>query len=126
MTRFLRAAALVLVASIVAPATADARDLLGTKTVKLRAETDVVRTPGTQRYRSVQICVAQRAVRFGDLDIVFANGDKVDARVRNVIRAGDCTRWIDLPGARRDIRRIVLRYDTLGGGKRAKVTAWGR
>jgi len=104
-----------------------AETLLGSRTVAYNSETDVIQVPGAARYRSVRFCVVQRAVHFRDLDVVFRNGGQQDLQVRSVIPAGDCTRWINLRGPRRNIARIVLRYDTLdNSGPRAVVRAYGR
>ncbi len=101
--------------------------LLGARTVADLSETDVIAVPGGQSFSSIRLCVAQRAVRFRDLDIVFANGASQDASVQRRINAGECTRWIDLAGQRRNIARIVMRYDTLNNvGMQAIVTAFGR
>lgn len=44
-----------------------------------------------------------------------------------MINPGECTRWINLAGQRRNIARIVMRYDTLNNvGGQAVVTAFGR
>ena len=87
----------------------------------------MIAVPGKQRFGSIRICVKRHAVHFRDLDVVYANGGKDDLPVRQVIPAGECTRWIDLRGGQRNIRRIVLRYDTWGNsGPRALIEAWGR
>ena len=115
---------LALAAIVATPASAE---LLGTRVVAYGSETDVIRVPGATRYSAIKICVYDQAVRFRDLDVVYANGGRDDLPLRRVIPAGDCTRWIDLRGGRRDIRRIVLNYETWGdSGPRAKITAQGR
>jgi len=116
-----------LAAMLAIPATPASAELLGTRVVAYGSETDVIRVPGTTRYSAIKICVYDHAVRFRDLDVVYANGGRDDLPLRRVISAGDCTRWIDLRAGRRDIRRIVLNYETWGNsGPRAKITAQGR
>ncbi|MCB9947687.1 MAG: DUF2541 family protein [Rhodospirillaceae bacterium] len=110
-----------------ATALAQQVDFLGSRMVADLSETDVIQAQGTQRYAAVRLCVAQRAVHFRDLDIIFANGGSQDAVIRQQINPGECTRWIDLHGGTRNITRIVLRYDTLvNAGVQAQVSAYGR
>lgn len=119
-------AALVVAAVIGLGAPAQA-DILGTREVAYGSETDVIGAAGPKRYGAVRLCVSRHAVRFTDVDVVFGNGGKQDVAVRAVIPAGECTRWINLRGPRRNIARVVLRYDTYGNaGPRALVTAEAR
>lgn len=113
------------VAATAVPAAADT--LLGARTVADNSETDVILAAGDARFNAVRICVAGRAVRFRDLDIVFQNGGRQDAPVRAVIAPGECTRWINLRGPARNINRVVLRYDALvNAGPQPVVTAFAR
>ena len=119
------AVAMAISATLVAPANAET--VLGSRKVAYKSETDVIPVPGKKRFRAVRLCVSNHAVRFRDVDVVFGNGGRDDKAVRRVIPAGECTRWMDLRGGARNIRRIVLRYDTYGDkGARAVVTAFGR
>ena len=105
---------------------AAAEDVLGTRYVRDRSDTDVIDVYNASLYSAVKLCVAQRAVNFHDLDIHFANGGKQDADVRLVVGVGECTRWIDLNGDRRHVNKIVMRYDAISGGVQAIVTAYGK
>jgi hypothetical protein len=120
--RCLLAAALALTAA--APAMAE--ELLGTRYVRDRSDTDVIDVTNANLYSAVKLCVAQRAVNFHDLDIHFANGGKQDAALRLVIGVGECSRWIDLNGGQRHITKIVMRYDAISGGVQAIVRAYGK
>jgi len=103
-----------------------AEDLLGTRYVRDRSDTDVIDVNTANLYNAVKLCVAQRAVNFHDLDIHFANGGKQDAPLRYVIGVGECSRWIDLNGEQRRITKIVMRYDAISGGVQAVVMAYGK
>lgn len=119
--------AAVLALSVALPGNVQAADILGTREVAYRSERDVINVPGRKRYREVQLCVKRHAVRFRDVDVVFGNGSRQNLVIRRIIPKGSCTRWIDMKGRRRDILRIVLRYDTYGDrGPRALVTARAR
>ena len=118
---------IALIVSLGVALPAAAKDTLGVRIVDYGIETDVVPVPGTKRYGEVQLCVHQRPVHFRDLDIVFGNGGRMDATIRRVIGRGECTRWIDLGPARRNIREIIMKYDSINNsGPRAKVTIYGR
>lgn len=104
-----------------------AETVLGSRKVAYRSETDVIPVPGKRRFGAIRLCVARHAIRLRDVDVVYGNGAKDDIPFRRIIGAGECTRWADLRGRRRDIARIILRYDTYGdAGPRAVVTAFGR
>ncbi len=121
------AAAAVAMTAAGTAASAAAEDYLGTRVVAYGSETDVIEVPGPKRFTAIKLCVSDRAVHFRDLDVVYGNGARDDLKLRVVIPKGDCTRWIDLRGGDRNIRRIVMKYDTLPNtGPRAKVTAFGR
>ena len=101
--------------------------VIGSREVADHLERDVISGRGDGRFRQIRICVAHRAVRFQDVDIVFGNGGRQDVRMRERIGRGECTRAIDLKGERRFIRRIIFRYETIRDrGRQARVTVFGR
>jgi hypothetical protein len=79
-------------------------------------DTDTVRVPGTMRYRQMRLCVYGGPLEMRDLDVRFANGGHQDVRVRYLMRAGTCTRNIDLRGRYRDVRLIRMQYAPLRRG----------
>lgn len=106
--------------------------LIGEKAVSFRADRDVVNVDFDDRFTGIRICVNRRAVRFEDLDVVFGNGARQDLQIRNVIRAGGCTRDIDIRGEARFIDQVILNYRTVGaygnaaaGGPQAIVEVFG-
>ena len=104
-----------------------AADMLGARTVAYGTDTDIITVPGLQLYRQVRLCVSQRDLHMQDVDVHFGNGGHDDLWVRNVVPAGQCTRWIDLNGPARNITSIVLRYDAVDNyGPHPIVTAEGR
>jgi hypothetical protein len=60
-----------------------------------------------------------------DFEITFGNGEKFSPKVRHSFKEGARTRVIDLPGDKRVIKSIELRYKNLPGGGKAKVEVWG-
>lgn len=110
------------------PASAQAQWVfLGKKAVSLDADRDVVSVRGEGAFSRIRLCVRRRAVRFFDLDVVFGNGGRQDLQIRRVIGPGECTRAIDIRGKRRFIRRVILKYTTVGKhGPQAIVEVYGR
>lgn len=76
-------------------------------------DTDTIRLPGTARYRQMRLCVFNGPIQMRDLDVRYRNGGRQDIAVRNMIRAGTCTRNIDLAGNRRDVTAIRIKYAPL-------------
>lgn len=79
-------------------------------------DTDTIRVPGTARYRQMRVCVYNGPIRMRDLDVRYRNGARQDVPVRMLMRAGTCTRNIDLAGNRRDVTRVRLKYEPLRRG----------
>jgi hypothetical protein len=120
--------ATLLSAIAAAPAMAQADWVaLGSRTVADHGERDTISGRGDGRFTKIRLCVERRAVRFFDLDVVFANGGRQDVPVRARIGAGQCTRVIDLKGRERNIRQVVMKYETARAhGPQAVVTVYGR
>lgn len=113
-------AALAVAGAAVASVPAEAQmgwRTVGYKTVNGR-DTDTINLRGHARYRQVRLCTINAPVRMRDFDVRFDNGQRYDVAVRQFMRAGTCTRNIDLPGNRRDIDAIRLRYEPLQRGMR--------
>lgn len=83
------------------------------KTVSGGVDNDRINVRGRERFREVRLCVFNAPLRMHDFDIRFENNQRQDVRVRERIRAGTCTRNIDLVGNRRDIDVIRLRYSPI-------------
>jgi hypothetical protein len=79
-------------------------------------DNDTVRVPGTARYRQMRVCVFNGPIRMRDLDVRYRNGGHQDVAVRTLMRAGSCTRNIDLAGNRRDVTAVRLKYTPLARG----------
>ncbi len=100
---------------------------LGSRQVADHADRDVISGRGDGRFTKIRLCVFRRAVHFRDLDVQFANGGRQDVPLRHRIPAGGCTRVIDLKGGERNIRKVVMKYDTIRDrGPQATVELYGR
>lgn len=124
MTRTLMLGAAVL-AAVAAAAPADAQRwnnhrsnnwrTIAVETVDGR-DTDSIRVPGTARYRQMRVCVFGGPIQMRDVDVSFRNGGHQDIGTRSLMRAGTCTRNLDLRGAARDVSEVRLKYAPLARG----------
>ena len=101
--------------------------ILGLRKVKLRTERDVILVGADEgTFRKIKLTVRKSAINFKDLKVHFSNGDVFDVKIRKIIPAGGETRVIDLPGANRNIKKVVFWYkSTKRKDKEATVRLWG-
>jgi hypothetical protein len=64
----------------------------------------------------MRVCVFNGPIQMRDLDVRYRNGGHQDVAVRHLMRAGTCTRNIDLAGNRRDVTAVRLKYTPLARG----------
>lgn len=76
-------------------------------------DSDTIRLPGRSRQSAIRLCAINQPLHLRDFDIRFENGRKQDVNTRDVLRAGTCTRAVDLRGNRRDIESVRLRYEPI-------------
>lgn len=65
------------------------------------------------RFKAIRLHVRGADVEMRDLSVVYGNGQPDHLQVRNVIRAGERTRPLDLQGRERLIDRVDLTYRTI-------------
>jgi hypothetical protein len=101
--------------------------LLGLRKVKLRTERDAILVGADEgTFKSIKLTVKKSAINMKDLKVHFSNGDVFDVKIRKIIPAGGETRVIDLPGAKRNIKKVVFWYkSTKRKDKEATVRLWG-
>src|SRR4051812_5326011 len=107
-------------AAIAIAAPADAQRYMNWRTVAYTTvngrDSDVIRVPGTASYRQLRVCVFGGPIQMRDVDVRFRNGGHQDIGTRSLMRAGTCTRNLDLRGNARDVTRIHLKYQPLARG----------
>lgn len=103
-------------------------DQLGTHTVDFSLDRDVVSLKNTQEaYTAVKIKVTSGVVNVHKATIHFANGDKQDANLPEVVSANSDGKVIDLVGNKRVIEKITFWYDTKNSSKeKAVIEVWGK
>jgi hypothetical protein len=99
---------------------------LGTEKVNARMERDEIRAASKGFVKQVVIEVRGAAVYFESVAVHLGDGEVVDLPVRSIIKAGERTRVIDLPGNARLIRKVVFVHQKLRDAGKAEVILWGR
>jgi hypothetical protein len=79
-------------------------------------DNDTIRVPGSARYHQLRLCVFNAPLTMRDFDVRYRNGGHQDIAVRQIIRAGTCTRNVDLAGNRRDVTAVRLKYSAIRRG----------
>lgn len=77
------------------------------------------------RFHSIQLRVTGGAVEFQRVIVHFADGGHEELAVAERIRSGDKTRELDLPGERRTIDSVELRYSKENLDTRPEVALYG-
>ena len=90
-------------------------ELVGEREVRDQTERDTMISWGHTRHRRMRICVEGHAVRFYDVEVVFFLEGNQNIPVRALIGDGQCTRDIDLNGAR-DLSFVNMTYETFSLG----------
>ncbi len=102
--------------------------LLGSRTVLLQNDTDIVPVTFVKGpFTHLQLRVRGNGVYMNALRVTFSNRQTVNLPVRNFIPAGGQTRALDLPGSSRFISFVQLEYRSQANARgRATVEVWGR
>lgn len=62
--------------------------------------------------RALKLEIKNNDAEIEKLKVVFQNGEKQVLHVRNFFRQGEQTRWIDLNGAKRCLKKVIIIGDT--------------
>jgi hypothetical protein len=96
------------------PAAAQGRwELLGQRTVGFLVDRDAVSGRGQGRFTTIRLCVANNAVHFRDIDVIFRNGERQHVPINALVRPGQCTINLDLRGEGRGIDRVEMTYNSI-------------
>ncbi len=100
---------------------------IGETTVDFQKDRDEVKVLGADRFSALKFKVTDAPIDLQDLEVWFENGTKQDVQVRTPLEVGKESRVIDLPGAQREINKIVFVYKTMANRKdeRAHVEIYG-
>ncbi len=103
-------------------------ELLGTRTVNFANDRDeIMVTAAEGMFTGLRVKVLRSAMDMNKMVVHFGDGSTQDVELKQVFRAGDESRIIDLPGNRRVIKKVVFWYDTKNyKNRKAIVELWGR
>lgn len=76
-------------------------------------------------FRAIQLRVSGGTVIFERVTLRYGNGQQQDIPVRSTIRSGGATRAIALPGERRVLKSVDIRYSKANWQTRPRVTLYG-
>ncbi len=100
---------------------------LGERTVHGAMDHDTIAVGNDNgRFARVRFVVEGSALEMFNIVITFGDGTTFSPATRLIFDRATMSREIDLPGDRRVIRRIDVRYGNLPGGGRARLEAWGQ
>ncbi len=78
------------------------------------------------RFKTLQLKVEGSSLEMYDIVITFGDGSSFSPPTRLQFGNGTASRDIDLPGDKRGIKKVELKYGNLPGGGRAQVEVWAR
>ena len=100
---------------------------LGHREVSDSVDRDTITARDRGTFRQIMICVERAPVRFYDVVVRYRNGGTQNVRIRALVRAGRCTRNIDLRGRDRNVEAVDFAYEAASLGRgRARVELFGR
>ena len=118
---------LLFVAAGATAASAQEWKKLGQKDVDFKIDHDRIIARDKGGIREIHMSVRNAPVKFTKVVINYQNGEKQDVEFLENVQLGGETRAITVEGTGRKIDSVDLWYETDSlGGKKAKVTVYGR
>ena len=118
---------LLLIASAAAAVSAQDWRKLGQKDVDFHIDHDRIIARDKGGIREIHMSVTKAPVKFQRVVINYRNGEKQEVEFLEDLQMGGQSRSITIEGSGRKIDSIDLWYETNSlGGKKAKVTVYGR
>jgi len=101
---------------------------LGAKSVDRKRDRDVIRLSRRDgSFDALRLAADRNDVRIRRVAVKYGNGVQHEVEVDRRLRDGELSDVIELRGKRgRFIDQVVLVYETVGRGPRARVEVWGR
>ncbi len=103
-------------------------ELLGELTVDFARDKDKLDINSANRYTALRFKVENREVKIRDLKIVFANLDKLEPAIEEVVPADQYSKILELGPDGKEVRSVEFKYRTTGNllKGRAKVLIFGK
>ncbi|MEO5985103.1 MAG: hypothetical protein ABIP80_06325 [Ferruginibacter sp.] len=103
-------------------------ELLGELTVDFARDKDNLDINSSTRYTALRFKVENREVKIRDLKIVFANLDKLEPAIDEVVPADQYSKILELGPEGKEVRSVEFKYRTTGNilKGRGKVLIFGK
>ncbi len=103
-------------------------DLLATRKVDFVRDKDVIQIGSNTTYTAIKFSAQDKSVGISEVKVYFANGDKLEPTVDAIVKQGEESKVIELPGDGKAITKIEFKYRTIGSilKGRATVMVYGR
>lgn len=103
-------------------------DKIGTESVDYTIDHDVISLNKSQQtYTALKVKVTNGTLNIHKATVHFANGDKQDVELPEVLGKGNDGELIDLAGNKRIIEKVTFWYDTENkNNEKATVEVWAR
>ena len=103
-------------------------ELLGELKVDFARDNDNLAINSATKYTGLRFKVEKREIKIRDLTVVFANLDKLQPAIDEIIPADQYSKIIELGAEGKDVRSIEFKYRTTGNvfKGRANVLVFGR
>jgi len=92
----------------------DGWELLGELKADFARDSDKLEINSTNKYTAIRFRVEEREVKIRDLKIVYANLDKLEPSIEEIIPADQYSKIIDLGAEGKEVRSIEFKYRTTG------------
>lgn len=99
---------------------------VGAATVNGKRDRDVIQLSDQGPYTALTFVATGSDLELYDVVVTFGNNERFSPPTKLVFKEGSRSRAIDLPGKKRKIRTVELRYGNLPGGGAASLEIWGR
>lgn len=120
---------LILFVTFTAPVFAgisDGWERLGKEKVNSRMDRDEMRIASKGFIKQLVVEVRGSAVYFESVKVHLGNGEVLDLPIRSIVKDGERSRVMDLPGNARIINKVIFMHQKVKGDTKAEVILWGR
>lgn len=102
-------------------------ELIGQREVDFKGDRDTISAKSKGSFRQLRLVVKGGSIEMHDMVVTFGNGEKFSPELRHNFNEKSSSRTIDLPGERRNIRRIDFRYRSMDRSEgKGTVAVYGR
>ena len=98
---------------------------LGERWVNGRKDRDIINLRNRGAFTHLTVVVSDSDLEMFELTVTFGNGKTYSPNLRHTFKNGSRSRAINLPGHRRNIKKVEFKYGNIAGRPRAKVGLWG-